>query len=74
MAILKSPHTSGTVRYLSHSADELYLNTFADPREYCISTKEFVVDDGKLKGLNTGTFELFFIPFVVHHAFAISIC
>lgn len=26
-----------------------------DPREYCISTKEFVVDeDGKLKGLNTG--------------------
>ncbi|KAK7023963.1 glutamate synthase [Favolaschia claudopus] len=25
-----------------------------DPREYCISTKEFVVDDeGKLKGLNT---------------------
>ena len=28
----------------------------ADPREYCISTKDFVVDDGgKLKGLNTGT-------------------
>lgn len=27
----------------------------SDPREYCISTKEFVVDDeGKLKGLNTG--------------------
>jgi hypothetical protein len=26
-----------------------------DPREYCISTKDFVVDDeGKLKGLNTG--------------------
>lgn len=26
-----------------------------DPREYCISTKEFVLDDeGKLKGLNTG--------------------
>ena len=25
-----------------------------DPREYCISTKDFVVDeDGKLKGLNT---------------------
>ena len=24
-----------------------------DPREYCISTKEFVVEDGKLKGLNT---------------------
>lgn len=27
-----------------------------DPREYCISTKDFVVDgEGKLKGLNTGT-------------------
>ena len=27
----------------------------SDPREYCISTKEFVVDDeGKLKGLDTG--------------------
>lgn len=27
----------------------------SDPREYCISTKEFVLDDeGKLKGLNTG--------------------
>lgn len=31
------------------------LNIFSDPREYCISTKEFVVDDeGKLEGLNTG--------------------
>ena len=30
-----------------------YIRT--DPREYCISTKDFVVDDeGKLKGLNTG--------------------
>lgn len=28
-----------------------------DPREYSISTKEFVLDDdGKLKGLNTGVF------------------
>ena len=26
----------------------------ADPREYCISTKDFVIDEeGKLKGLNT---------------------
>ena len=26
-----------------------------DPREYCISTKDFVLDDeGKLQGLNTG--------------------
>ena len=26
-----------------------------DPREYCISTRDFVVDDdGRLKGLNTG--------------------
>lgn len=26
-----------------------------DPREYCISTKEFILDEqGKLKGLNTG--------------------
>ena len=24
-----------------------------DPREYCISTKRFVVEDGKLKGLDT---------------------
>lgn len=31
-----------------------------DPREYCISTKEFVLEDGKLKGLNTGTYRLFF--------------
>jgi NADPH-dependent glutamate synthase beta chain and related oxidoreductases len=38
------------------------LNLFADPREYCISTKEFVVDDGKLKGLNTGMFESHRIP------------
>jgi len=29
----------------------------SDPREYCISTKEFVVDgSGKLKGLNTGPY------------------
>jgi hypothetical protein len=28
-----------------------------DPREYCISTKNFVVDeDNMLKGLNTGMF------------------
>ena len=28
-----------------------------DPREYCISTKDFVVDDeGKLVGLNTGVY------------------
>jgi glutamate synthase (NADPH/NADH) len=25
-----------------------------DPREYCISTKEFIVDNEKLSGLNTG--------------------
>lgn len=24
-----------------------------DPREYCISTKRFVTEDGKLKGLDT---------------------
>jgi NADPH-dependent glutamate synthase beta subunit-like oxidoreductase len=31
-----------------------------DPREYCISTKDFVVDDdGKLQGLNTGNCQLF---------------
>lgn len=30
--------------------------SLVDPREYSISTKEFVVDeDGKLKGLNTST-------------------
>ena len=30
-----------------------------DPREYCISTKDFVVDDeGKLVGLNTGVYPL----------------
>ena len=30
------------------------LTDCSDPREYCISTKEFVVDDeGKLKGVNT---------------------
>jgi len=32
-----------------------------DPREYCISTKEFVLDDGgNLKGLNTGIFHVQF--------------
>lgn len=33
-----------------------------DPREYCISTKEFVLEDGKLKGLNTGTYRSLFSP------------
>lgn len=33
------------------------LTNYLDPREYSISTKEFVVDDeGKLKGLNTGMY------------------
>ena len=32
----------------------IYCAFSADPREYCISTKDFVVDEeGKLKGLNT---------------------
>lgn len=32
-----------------------FTETKLDPREYCISTKDFVVDeDGKLAGLNTG--------------------
>jgi len=31
------------------------IHSIPDPREYCISTKEFVVDsEGKLKGLDTG--------------------
>lgn len=31
----------------------------SDPREYCISTKDFVLDENnKLKGLNTGEFRL----------------
>ena len=31
------------------------LHYSADPREFSISTKDFVIDDdGKLKGLNTG--------------------
>jgi glutamate synthase (NADH) len=31
-----------------------------DPREFCISTKDFVVDeDGDVKGLNTGVFYYF---------------
>ena len=30
-----------------------------DPREFCISTKEFIVDeDGQVKGLNTGEYPL----------------
>lgn len=33
------------------------LTNTLDPREYCISTKDFVVDEeGKLQGLNTGAF------------------
>lgn len=32
----------------------------SDPREFCISTKDFVVDeDGNVKGLNTGMFYCF---------------
>lgn len=34
---------------------ELNADDHQDPREYCISTKEFVLDaEGKLQGLNTG--------------------
>jgi len=37
------------------SIDVFPHTVFLDPREYSISTKEFVLDDaGKLKGLNTG--------------------
>jgi glutamate synthase (NADPH/NADH) len=36
------------------SSYQLNLCCISDPREYCISTKDFVVDEaGKLKGLNT---------------------
>lgn len=37
-------------------ATALFLTLdFLDPREYCISTKDFVLNpEGKLKGLNTG--------------------
>lgn len=46
---------SETVTYTSFFEDRWSLiGHFPDPREYCISTKEFVVDEeGKLKGLNT---------------------
>ena len=33
------------------------INMSSDPREFCISTKEFILDEsGKLKGLNTGAY------------------
>lgn len=46
-----------------------YLTTFIilDPREYCISTKEFIVDEeGKLSGLNTGLFICWFSQISAH--------
>jgi len=41
-----------------------------DPREYCISTKEFSTDEeGKLKGLQTGGLPSFFFSLTSHSAF-----
>lgn len=42
---------------VGHPRARFMAELFPDPREYCISTKEFVLDDsGKLKGLNTGVY------------------
>ena len=59
-------HTSAMVRALSplHCDWRLLLTPkLPDPREYCISTKDFVLDDeGKLQGLNTGGQFFFLFP------------
>lgn len=57
MDTLRLPHTLAMVRHLenlwNHFENQCVVS---DPREYSISTKDFVVDEeGKLKGLNTGT-------------------
>lgn len=55
MGTTKLLHTSETVRFLTLAEGSMEVSRpVPDPREYCISTKEFIVDEeGKLKGLNT---------------------
>jgi glutamate synthase (NADPH/NADH) len=58
MVIPKLLHTLAMVSDLCPSID-VFPYAVLDPREYSISTKEFVLDDaGKLKGLNTGASRL----------------
>lgn len=54
MAIQKWRHTLVTVSVI-HIYSYVSINrNKLDPREYCISTKDFVLtEEGKLKGLNT---------------------
>lgn len=55
MDTLKLQPISAVVSKIHHCM--LVTELSLDPREYCISTKEFVLDDiGKLKGLNTGVY------------------
>jgi NADPH-dependent glutamate synthase beta subunit-like oxidoreductase len=54
MVIARLLLTLATVSFYHSSAFTLSLNRCLDPREFCISTKEFVTDeDGNVKGLNT---------------------
>ncbi|RSH82619.1 glutamate synthase [NADH] [Apiotrichum porosum] len=41
------------VKKADYGHQEVMAYTQKDPREYCISTKNFVVENGKLKGVNT---------------------
>ncbi len=62
MATLKLLHTSAMVGGRRSRINLSILSLSSDPREYCISTKDFVLDEeGKLKGLNTGTYQRSFL-------------
>lgn len=55
MVTLKLLLISGTVSISNLCIIGTFLIRKLDPREYCISTKDFVVDeDNNLTGLNTG--------------------
>lgn len=57
MATQKSLRISETVTKKGYVTRRLLTLPCIDPREYCISTKDFVVDsDGQLQGLNTGKY------------------
>ena len=54
----------------------LDVDSCLDPREYCISTKEFALDaEGKLQGLNTGASSciLFFLRLLLTFTFTVRV-
>jgi len=45
--------TYARIKRTDYGHQEVMAYTQKDPREYCISTKRFVIEDGVLKGLDT---------------------